>query len=606
MAGLIPIGEIVAAGDITTGALVEQPGSRTQVAVDSRISGVAEVIIKNSPEVVDAAAAAAAEIALDGEQVARTVLGKNLFDPSKRVIGYTLSNSSGNEGGVAPLAGYSVSDYIPVQAGQAVTIARARSIALYTASKVFVPGSFVNNTGNPVATVTPTVSGFLRASIQDSFLPTFQVELGAAATAWEPFVRRLDPSILITGPSAGPLAVSRAGDEVSVGANFGSATLTTQIALTANDARNRVLNFLSTSGPGGVFHTIPDSVAPIRTQQGTIGANHGFAFIGRWATHDKTAADLGSVWTDGSREYVLLKVDGTGAWFGGNFVTAGDGSTSSANVAPAGDLTHVSGATHTASLPQGGSTLQQMYPAIANRVVNASLDSAPLATGRGGEVVLRESYEILDYSSLYTLAKANIGVPYTSLPVAAAVIVEAEWRIRDGLKMLGFVALTEIAKTVLGQTGFFQAEAMDIPAQQFRYIPGVKPIGGRDYSAGVAHSALTVSDTVTAADLHNPAVPPTVLLDWRQDLGIGFAMGYEPWRGATENSARIANASSKLWDLRNTRKIYPNAIMARTPGWGRVEANGYRAYITAAERDQILARKTDALAAAAALRTIIG
>lgn len=601
MAGLIPIGEIVAAGDITTGALVEQPGSRTQVAVDGRIAGVAEEIIVNSPAVVTAAATAAAEIAQDGEGLARVELGKNLFDPSKRIIGYTLSNSTGAEGSTAVLAGYSVTDYIPVEAGQAVTIARARNVALYTTAKVFVPGSFINNTGNPVVTVTPTVKGFLRAGVADAYLPTFQVEVGAAATAYEPYVRFLDPTILLQSAGSGPLLASRVGNDVTIG----TGALSTSLTLADTTGKNAVLNFLSTSGTGGVFHVVPDSVAPIRTQQGTIGANHGFAFIGRWATHDKTIADLGSVWTDGSREYVILKVDGTGVWIGGSFVVAGDGSASSANVSPAANLTHVSGATNTSALPQAGYTLQQMYPAIANRVVTATLDAAPLATGRGREVVLRESYEILDYSSIYTLAKANIGVAYTSLPVAAAVRVESEWRIRDGLKMLGTVALTEVSPTNLGQTGFFQAEVMNTTTQT-RYLPGVKPIGGRDYSAGVAHTALTVSDTVTAADLHNPTVPPTVLLDWHTGINLGFVMGYEPWTGATANSARLANSSSKLWDLRNTRKIYPNAIMARTPGWGRVEAKGYRGYVTAAERDQILARKTDALAAAAAVRTIFG
>lgn len=600
MAGLIPIGEIVAAGDITTGALVEQPGSRTQAAVDSRISGVAEEIIVNSPAVVTAAAAQAAAIAQDSEGLARVEQGKNLFDPSKRQIGYTLRNVDGL---TAALAGYSVSDYIPVVAGQAVTVSSARNIAFYNTNKTYRGiGEYIDNSTHAARTVTPVADGFLRASVSDSRLATFQVEIGPAATAYEPYVRFLDPTILIQSAGSGPLLASRAGNDVSIA----TGALSTALSLGPADGKNQVLNFLSTSGPGGVFHTIPDSVAPIRTQQGTIGANHGFAFIGRWATHDKTVADLGSVWTDGSREYVILKVDGTGVWVGGSFVVAGDGSASSANVSPAAALTHVSGATNTSPLPQAGYTLQQMYPAIANRIVAATLDAAPLATGRGREVVLRESYEILDYASLYTLAKANIGVPYTSLPVAAAVRVESEWRIRDGLKMLGFVALTEVSPTNLGQTGFFQAEAMSTPASQTRWVPGVKAIGGRDYSAGVAHSALTVSDTVTAADLHNPSVPPTVLVDWRSDINIGFAMGYEPWHGATENSARLANASSKLWDLRNTRKIYPNAIMARTPGWGRVEANGYRAYITAAERDQILARKTDALAAAAALRTIIG
>lgn len=744
MAGMVPLGKPEFASDPTTAALLRRPGSETQTAFDERIRPVVDNALENDPSLIQDVASAAAAKALDGEGLVRTVLGKNLFDPSKRAIGY----SQGTTGVPAVLAGYSLSDYIPVKAGQPVALNAARNIALFNSARVFVAGSFIDNSAQGSRSVTPTVDGFLRAAVADAKLATFQVESGSTATTYEPFYRALDPNVAIpdaaisgaadaaglarvlvgknlynpatdalgvilssggvlapianyrtsdfipveaaaqytmspqvrawgffnraknligaienispqaaqtrTAPadaaylrisylvnatataasvqvekaaaatayepyrkfldptismaagSAAPLGVGRVGSDVSIATTLGLAALSTTLTLGSPTDRNGVMNFLAASVAASAFHTIPDSIAPIRTQQGTIGANHGFAFIGRWASHDKTTADLGSVWTDGSREYVLLKVDGTGAWFGGSFTTAADGSTSSANVAPTGDLTHVSGATHTASLPQDGSTLQQLYPAIANRVVNAMLDSAPLATGRGNEIVLRESYEILDYSSLYTLAKANIGVPYTQLPVAAAVRVESEWRIRAGLKMLCYVALTEVARTALGQTGFFQTEAMNTPAEQTRFIPGVKAIGGRDYSAGVAHSALTVSENVTAADLHNPAVPPTVLLDWRQDIGVGFALGYEPWTGATSNAARLANSSTKLWDLRDTRKIYPNAILALAPGWGRVEARGYRAYVTAAERDQILARKTDALAAAAALRTIIG
>lgn len=602
MAGLVPVAEFQAAGDITSAALIQQPGSRTQNAVDGRIVPVAADIITNSPDVVQQAAAAAAEIALDDEGLARVTLGKNLFDPSKRIIGYTL----GNSGQTLVLVGYSVTDYIPVVAGQPITLSAPRNVSLYDTSKVFVTGSSINNSTQAPVTVTPTVDGFVRASISDANVAMFQVEKGSAVTAWEAYQRLLDPTITIGGSQLAPLVTSLEGNTVGIQSAFGDRTLTLSMTL-ADPARNGVLNFNSMALPVGVFHGLSDSVAPIRTQQGTIGANHGFAFIGLWVTHDKTAADLGSVWTDGTREYVLLKVDSDGAWVGGSYVTAGDGSTSSANVDPAADLTHVSGATHTTAMPQGGFTLQQMYPAIARRVVSATLDAAPLASSRGNEVVFRETYDILDYASLYDLAKANVGVPYTQLPVAGAVRVESEWRVRAGMKMLGWVALTELSPTALGQTGFFQCEAMAIPAEQTRYLPGVKPIGARDYSNGVPHAALTVSEFVTDADLHNPAVPPTVLLDWREDYQVGFIMAYEPWTAAaTSNQQRLTNTPSRLWDLRNTRKIYPNAIMTLAPGWGRVEAHGYRAYVTVAERDQILARKTDALAASSALRTIIG
>lgn len=740
---MIPVGRLQVATPITMAAAINQP-TVARDAVDDRIRPLVEDAVTANPELIDAAASAAATKALENEDLVKTQTGKNLFDPSKRLIGY----SQGTTGVPAVLAGYSLSDYIPVKAGQPVTLNAARNITLFNSSRVFVAGSFIDNGVQTARTVTPTVDGFLRAAVADLRLPTFQVEFGSAATTYEPFYRvldplvelpesavsevadaaglarvtlgknlynpatdalnmilstggvlapianyrtsdfipveaaaqytmspqvrawgffnraknaigeienispqatqtrtaptdaaylrisylvnatatpssvqvekaaaatayepyrkTLDPSISLSAAGVAPLGVSRTGQDVSITSAFGLTTLTTALSLGAAGDRNGVLNFLSTSLPASAFHTIPDSIAPIRTQQGTVGANHGFAFIGRWASHDKTTEDLGSVWTDGAREYVILKVDGTGVWVGGDYVLDGGGAASSASVAPVADLTHVSGATHTTALPQGGSTLQQLYPVVGNRVVSAAMDAAPLESGRGNEVVLRESYEIFDYSSVYDLAKANIGVPYTALPVAAAVTVESEWRIRAGLKHLGWVRLVEGLPTNLAPTGFWQCEAMNTPAQITRWIPGVKPIGGLDYAAGVAHTAITTDQIITAADLHNPNVPPTVMLDWRADLNVGFVLAYDPWRDATSNAERIANSSPRLIDARATRKMYPNAIFALASGWGMVEAHGYRAYINAAERDQILARPTEALVASAALRTMIG
>lgn len=547
--------------------------------------------------------------AIDEAGLARTFVGKNLFNPDTRLIGYTLVGQGGGntEGAAVPLAGYNVTDYIPVRAGEPYTASNPRHIALYDANRTVVAGTFFNNVTSQAVTVTPTMNGYIRATVANAYLSTFQLENGPTTTGWEPYRRTLDPGISLAVNTLDPLNLSVDGNTITIASALGTTDLALGLTLGQDATRNGVFNFLRTTASGGEFHTIPDAVAPIRTQQGTVGANHGFGFIGRWASHDKTQADLGSVWTDGTREYVLLKVDVTGAWFGGSYATDANGAHSSAPVAPAAGLSHVSGATHTASMPQAGFTLQQLYPSIGLRSIRATLDNAPVTARRGNEVTIRETYEILDYASIYDFAKANVGTPYWELPIEGAVRFEAEWRIRAGLKISARFALTELVPTALASTGFDQVEAMNIPAQQTRYIPGVKAIDGRDWSAGVAHSAITTNQLVTITDLHAPSVPPTTLLDWRADLAIGFALGYEPWEPvATSNAQRIEEAPTNLWDIRSTRKIYPNAITALEPGWGRVEARARRAYLTAAERDSILARPTDALAAAAAMSVLVG
>lgn len=58
MAGLIPIGNLPAATDVTTAASIRKAGSQSQGAVDERIQDVAADIIASDPTIIDAAEAA--------------------------------------------------------------------------------------------------------------------------------------------------------------------------------------------------------------------------------------------------------------------------------------------------------------------------------------------------------------------------------------------------------------------------------------------------------------------------------------------------------------------------------------------------------------------
>src|SRR5699024_5032895 len=81
-------------------------------------------------------------------------------------------------------------------------------------------------------------------------------------------------------------------------------------------------------------------------------------------------------------------------------------------------------------------------------------------------------------------------------------------------------------------------------------------------------------------------VPPTMAVDVRDDLGLAIALS--PWKGASESSTHLAATPANLWDLRATKKIYPNIIGSLAPGWGRIEAEGIRAYLAPPEADAII------------------
>lgn len=83
MAGLIPIGRLVAAGDLTTGANIRKPNSDSGVAVDERIAPVAAAIIAADPTILAAAVGAIDEGLVSGAVKRQTVLNVGAAVPGE-------------------------------------------------------------------------------------------------------------------------------------------------------------------------------------------------------------------------------------------------------------------------------------------------------------------------------------------------------------------------------------------------------------------------------------------------------------------------------------------------------------------------------------------
>ena len=72
---------------------------------------------------------------------------------------------------------------------------------------------------------------------------------------------------------------------------------------------------------------------------------------------------------------------------------------------------------------------------------------------------------------------------------------------------------------------------------------------------------------------------------------VALAVGLNPWEGASKSDVRLANTPNNLWDLRATKKIYPNVVGTLEPGWGRIVVEGVRTWLTT---EEALAVTTDA------------
>lgn len=114
--------------------------------------------------------------------------GKNLFDKAKATLGIAISH---NNESIIVNPTYDVSDFVAVTPGVAyhgVGASRgARYIAFYDAAKTFVPGGLEAASPGVIDFTPPAGIAFVRMSIWHDNLDSFQLEVGSAGSAYEPF-----------------------------------------------------------------------------------------------------------------------------------------------------------------------------------------------------------------------------------------------------------------------------------------------------------------------------------------------------------------------------------------------------------------------------------
>ena len=124
------------------------------------------------------------------------------------------------------------------------------------------------------------------------------------------------------------------------------------------------------------FDDTSDDIAPISVGSSYVGGNHGWNVVRLTAAaHGKTTADLGSTWSDGSRTYTLLRVvDPATLILSFAHTVDASGRVAVGGTLPQATLTHVAGATNTASLSiAGGRTFDQLRPSSHSRTVTINL-----------------------------------------------------------------------------------------------------------------------------------------------------------------------------------------------------------------------------------------
>jgi len=120
------------------------------------------------------------------------IIGKNIFNKNTAILGYYVSYINGTLiSGEAP-AGVpqSASDYIPIKQNTNYKANYGTYIAFYDVSKIFISGISGSTTSGLY--LSPANAYFIRVSVRQEYLDTYQLEEGDTITTYEPYSYSLE------------------------------------------------------------------------------------------------------------------------------------------------------------------------------------------------------------------------------------------------------------------------------------------------------------------------------------------------------------------------------------------------------------------------------
>lgn len=499
-------------------------------------------------------------------------VSKNLYDSSKKQHNVHVNNN----GMIYAAESWTCSDFIPVTAGEYYTISfstKRQNLAFYDAKggvgKTAI--EYNTSTANPLTVQAPAGANFLVVNIDSNTITgtNVQVEVGQTATSYEPGGKQyvIDATYLSTsGTSKQSLKIE--GNNATVSGMVDGLPISINLLLTkpSTHSQSTVFNFASDIVNQIVQRTLNDDVAPMRIDGTTVGANHGYAKVRLTVNaHNKTVADIGSVWTDGTYEWVIVDIISANLLD----VTARASNRSSLG---SNDFTHVSGASNTASFSATSvQTGLQWYPAIRDRKLNCFVDdsqidlSADATYNFKDTVSFLESYSIMKKSDIVEWLIANAGQDHANYNAVPAYTVSFGYTFDHecGCSIyFGGVGRKTVA--LVDQMITQSIQLAQGNGTVYNYIPKAVEFTAGGYTYNFQNMEALASKNPSSAiyltaarqEVGTNPVDRIVMLNDQ----VGYATGYLPILDA-EPMARAANASNKYLEIRNgTLKLYPILI----------------------------------------------
>ncbi len=362
-----------------------------------------------------------------------------------------------------------------------------------------------------------------------------------------------------------------------------------------NDTKDIVTTFSTTLDDNGAFNFVDswlidktsaitattlqlhgtgnDDIAPVNVNGVYIGANHGAPQL-RIITataHGKTVNDVGSIWNDGSNDYILLKVvDANNLWFFPENRHSDDTDWDFPNMS-GNTLTHVSGAINTGNINSTTKTASQLRPAMKNVSHNFYADGKLITTDgayRCSELKIYETYDINDVGSMLELLVSNqpVGGYLTQPDLLQGDVLMTIKNTYEAVKG-GFVIYSDMIPRKACNFNFYgivQSRYMQPGwiTKYKRYVPHTTTVndGSTDWDFRLAPSILTPYATSFnfTEGLWESGIAPVRSVDIAEGSSgpINFNMGYLPI-GVSKDRENVVNNSLFL---HTTRKNYPNLV----------------------------------------------
>ena len=496
------------------------------------------------------------------EKTSFVVSGKNMFNKEKVLLGKVLRNTDETVNS----SSYDVSQYFHLNKGEQITITKLRN---YTFTNDETKEVTADTTTKTNYTFTAPNNGRFRFTLFHVDLETTQVEKGSVATTFEPYYLKLSEDISLSKlnvDTSTNYLLTKIGNDISIKSKINNKEL--EVKTQRYGSKNSSFTFDRTLYDNNVIHGLSDDITPVRTFS-TVGANHGYTSIIDLPNTNKTTEDLGSTWSDGTTNYVLLRIVDNRLILGCPYTNT-NGYVTASTIQPKSNLTHVSNATNTENISiTGAKTGSQLYPSTGKVSVTYLTDGNYVESDgdyKCNEVTVIENYEILDYKSIVDFATSHIGQDYANSrnEIQGVLSMSNTFTFNNKGNCTTSHAIRALQKVLMGMSGVLQSVVLQHPTLTVkRYVPNLGVVNGFDFTQPFNVVDYNVSNQIVKDNLIEQDKPLDRYIDYIVDgnsVELAFTMGHIVDKTNSSYGDRLTNISSIYWDFRSTKKSYPNVI----------------------------------------------